>query len=64
MNQQNFIIKGNIIYSKSKTVLEIKEQAYLICENGKCAGVFESLPEQYQNLTCMDYQWQWELCKK
>ena len=56
MNQQNFIIKGNIIYSKNKTELEIKEQAYLICEDGKCAGVFEVLPEQYQNLPCMDYQ--------
>ena len=56
MNQQNFIIKGNIIYSKNKTELEIKEQACLICESGKCAGVYESLPEQYQNLPCMDYQ--------
>ena len=56
MNQKNFIIKGNIIYSKNKTELEIKEQAYLICENGKCAGVFEVLPEQYQNLSYMDYQ--------
>ena len=56
MNQQNFIIKGNIIYSKNKTELEIKEQAYLVCENGKCAGVFESLPEQYQDLPCVDHQ--------
>ena len=56
MNQQNFVIKGNMIYSKNKTELEIKEQAYLICKDGKCAGVFEVLPEQYQNLPCTDYQ--------
>ena len=55
MIQQNFVIKGNVVYSKSKTELEIKEQAYLICENGKCAGIFESLPEKYQNLPCKDY---------
>ena len=39
MNQKNFVIKGNIIYSKSKTELEMKEHAYSVCEDGKCAGV-------------------------
>ena len=55
MNQRNFIIKGNIIYSKSKTEFEMKEHAYLVCEDGKCAGVYETLPEQYHGFACEDY---------
>ena len=55
MNQQNFIIKGNIIYSKDKTELTVKENAYLICEDGVCAGTFETLPEKYEGLPFMDY---------
>lgn len=55
MNQQNFIIKGNVIYSKDKTELTVKENAYLICEDGVCAGTFETLPEKYEGLPFMDY---------
>jgi len=55
MNQQKFIIKGNIIYSKDKTELTVKENAYLVCEDGVCAGAFETLPEEYEGLPLKDY---------
>jgi len=55
MDQQNFIIKGNIIYSKDKTELTVKENAYLVCEDGVCVGTFETLPEKYEGLPLKDY---------
>lgn len=33
-------LKGNIIYSKSSKQLEICENGYLICEDGKVKGVY------------------------
>ena len=56
MENQNFVIKGNIIFSKDKLKLNIQEHAYLVCVDGLCAGVFETLPEQYQDLPCKDYE--------
>ena len=50
MNNQSFVIKGNVIYSRDKREIEIKENSYLICEDGKCAGVFTTLPEKYEGL--------------
>ena len=55
MKNQNFILKGNIIYSKDKTELTVKENAYLVCEDGVCAGIFETLPEKYEVLPLKDY---------
>lgn len=55
MKNQNFILKGNIIYSKDKTELTVKENAYLVCEDGVCAGIFEALPEKYADLPLKDY---------
>ena len=55
MKNQNFILKGNIIYSKDKTELTVKENAYLVCEDGVCAGTFETLPEKYEGLPLKDY---------
>lgn len=55
MNNQSFVIKGNVIYSRDKREIEIKENSYLICEDGKCAGVFTTLPEKYEGLSVKDY---------
>ena len=51
----NFILKGNICYSKSPQVLETRENAYLICEDGISKGVFSEIPEKYSNLAITDY---------
>lgn len=31
------------------------EQGYVVCEAGKSAGVYETLPERYADFPCMDY---------
>lgn len=50
-----FVLKGNICFSKNQTELVTAENSYLVCENGICKGVFQSLPEKYKNLPCHDY---------
>ena len=52
---ENYVIKGNLCYSESKDHIRIVPNAYLVCENGLCAGVFETLPERYAALPCTDY---------
>lgn len=50
-----FALKGNIIYSKTPTSLMECKESYLICEDGRSAGVFSVLPEQYQGIEVKDF---------
>lgn len=55
-NQMNkFTIKGNICYTKDRNTIHIAKDSYLLCENGRCLGVFETLPETYKDVPCTDY---------
>lgn len=56
MKQQTFVLKGTICYSKDPTHLNIMEDGYLVCLDGKSAGVYKNLPEKYTALPCMDYK--------
>ena len=40
----NYVIKGNICYSKSSKELSVIENGYAVCENGRSAGVYQALP--------------------
>lgn len=51
----NFVLKGNICYSRDKDALEIAENQYVICVNGKSEGVFAEIPEEYKKLPVNDY---------
>ena len=44
MNEPVFILKGNIVYSKSLTELIVCEHGYLVCKNGLVEGVYQTLP--------------------
>ena len=44
--KQTFALKGNLIYTKELGTLEILEQHYLVCEEGKVQGIYPELPEQ------------------
>ncbi len=52
---KEFVIKGNICYSKSSNELCITRNGYAVCENGLCAGVYNELPEHYKNFPLYDY---------
>lgn len=51
----SFVLKGNIIYSRSKDEIHIIENGYLICEEGKSKGVYDVLPLQYKDYEIIDY---------
>ena len=51
---QNFILKGDICYSISLKELKTAPDSYLVCLDGKSAGVFDVLPAQYQGLHLID----------
>ena len=55
MNERTFVLKGTICYSNSLTELSITENGYLVCEDGRCAGVFDELPEKFAGISCTDF---------
>jgi guanine deaminase len=42
-----FVLKGDLVYSKDPVSLCCLERAFLVCREGKSAGVFTSLPAEY-----------------
>ena len=50
-----FALKGDICFSKALTELEFCKDSYLVCENGKSAGVFRELPEKYKGIEIHDH---------
>lgn len=54
--EENFIIKGNVVYSDSNKKLHIIENGYVICEAGICQGVFEEIPAKYKDFRVKDYK--------
>ena len=51
----SFILKGNICYSVSKTELK-SLSGYVVCNNGKCTGVFEEIPDEYKDFELRDFK--------
>lgn len=54
MNSQSFVLKGNVCYNTTPQDVSCTEGAYLVCVNGKSAGVFSELPEKYASLELID----------
>lgn len=55
MNEPVFILKGNIIYSRTPSEFEICERGYLVCRNGKSEGVYRTLPFRLGGNPVIDY---------
>lgn len=53
--KNNFIIKGDICYSKSQNELNTFENKYLICKDGISMGVFDKIPTEYNDFEVLDY---------
>ena len=53
---KNFILKGNICYSKNLKEISVHKSSYVVCSDKTCAGVFDSLPLQYRQYPIFDYQ--------
>ena len=51
---KNLILKGNICYSEDAHTLRTVEQGYLVCRDGKSAGVFREIPAQFADYPLED----------
>lgn len=54
MQQDSFVIRGDICYSETPQALNLSPDSWLVCLDGHSAGVFPTLPEQYANLPVLD----------
>ena len=52
---KDFILKGNICYSISPTELVTKENAFVVCTDGKSRGVYDEIPTEFAELPLLDY---------
>ncbi len=52
---KNFVLKGNICYSEDVRSLKTVEQGYLVCQDGKSAGVYKELPVQFTDYPLEDW---------
>ena len=49
-----FILRGNICHTPRAGALDIRENGYVVCEDGVCKGVFDGIPERYDGLPVTD----------
>ncbi len=47
-------LKGNVIFAEEKNKLKVMPHSYLVINNERSAGVYESLPEEYKNAPVED----------
>ncbi len=52
---ETFALKGIILDAPSPEKLRIWEEGYVICEKGICKGVYETIPQKYEGIFCIDY---------
>lgn len=48
-------LKGTIVHTPVLGAYEILNDGYIVVENDKVVGTFESLPEEYKNVEVADY---------
>ncbi len=51
---KDFAVFGDICYAKRPEKPECMENSYVVCVDGKCAGVFDVLPEKYRGIEVID----------
>lgn len=54
MDATSFVLKGNVCYSVSPQEVSCTAGGYLVCVEGKSAGVFAELPERFAALPVID----------
>lgn len=52
--EYNWIIKGDLLDCGPDHTLRIRENRYLVCRSGRCAGVFDQVPEAYKDYPLRD----------
>lgn len=49
------ILKGNILFTKTRDKFEVYNDSYIVSVDGKVEGIYTLLPEKYVNCTVEDY---------
>lgn len=57
-----FVVKGDFVQSEGRNYLGCYPSSYLVCVEGRSAGVYPTLPEQYRSLPLYDYTGKLILC--
>ena len=52
---ETFVVKGSFAHTPTFSEFEFFDDSYLVCEDGKVAGIFKELPEQYKQEKLFDY---------
>lgn len=52
---KDFVLRGDIVHAPTPKGAEFSEDSFLVCEDGRCAGLFRSLPERYSGLPILDF---------
>ena len=52
--KQTFALRGNLVYTKEIGTMEILEQQYLVCEDGRVQGIYPELPQQFCGIPVED----------
>ena len=55
MKTTSFVLRGDLAYSLSPTPWRTMSNGFLVCVDGRSAGVFEQLPERYDDLPLLDF---------
>ena len=55
MKSRTFSLKGDILWSRTPNTLAVCPDHYVVCEDGRCAGVFPALPERFSGIPVYDY---------
>jgi guanine deaminase len=53
--EKDFVIRGDLCWSESSAVLKTMPDAFLVCVDGKSAGAFPRLPQQFEKLPLIDH---------
>lgn len=53
--EQTFALKGHVIHTPTCGQLSLHPASYLVCEEGKVAGVFPQLPNRWQGIPVHDH---------
>lgn len=50
-----FILKGDICFSRDQNTIAAVPGGYVVCDQGVCRGVFDALPEQFAHFPLIDH---------
>ena len=55
MEHSVFALKGILVHTPAFDSIEYHENKYVVCKDGHCVGIFDTLPEEYSNIRIYDY---------